>query len=114
MSVIYLPIDDFSSNRCYTVYNSYTIRVYKDPFVLGDNNYIDYYIKSHYLQKTGVENFSTVQDYPICLSVDKFTNKKEYRFDYLEILSTSILLFIITFIFPYLVFRRLFGRWLKV
>ena len=114
MQNIYLPIDDFSSNRCYIILNSNTIRVYQNPFVLGDNNYTDYFIKSHYIYKTGVETFQTTQEYPTCMNVQNFTNKKEYRFDYLEILSFTILLFIITLIFPYMVFRRMFGRWLKI
>ena len=114
MQNIYLPIDNISAYRCYVLLNSSTIRVYEDSFQLGDNNYTDYFIKSHYIYKTGKETFSTVQDYPTCLDIQNFTNKQEYRFDYFEILGLTVLLFIITLIFPYMVFRRLFGRWLKV
>lgn len=114
MENIYLPIDNLASNRCYTILNPNTIRVYQDSFVLGNNNYTDYYIKSHYLENNGVQVFDNVNQYPTCISSDKFTNEIEYRFDYLEILSCAFLLFIITAIIPYLVFRRFFGRWLKV
>lgn len=114
MENVYLPIDDLSSNRCYTFINSNTIRVYKDPFVLGNNNYTDYFIKSHYLEQSGVQEFTSTSEYPTCIDTSSFTNKIEYRFDFPIILFTAFLLFVITFIFPYLVFRRLFGRWLKV
>lgn len=114
MENIYLPIDNFDNYGCYFLLNKNTIRVYKNLPIIGNNNYTDYYINSHYLSKDGMEVIESPNSIPSCLPKSYFTNKIEYRFDFLNILCIAVILFIITVIIPYLIFRRLFGRWLKV
>ena len=113
MTKIYLPIKDFSTYKCYVVYDSGVIRAYKNNLQIGDNSYTDFYLNSHYISKDGVQTISSTQELPVCMSTDNLTNDKYYRFDISNILS--ICSFIIFFlIVGFKVFARLFGRWLKV
>lgn len=114
MENIYLPVDNFNDYACYYVYDKNTIRAIQQTPQIGNNNYTDFYVNSHYLQKEGMFVINGQNDIPTCLDTSQLTNEIEYRYDYPQILGTVCLLFIITLIIPYLIFRRLFGRWLKV
>ena len=59
MGLIYVPVDDISDYSCYVVYDSQTIRAYYSSPVIGDNNYTDFYVNSHYLSSEGVQNISS-------------------------------------------------------
>lgn len=111
--MVYVPYEDIEDFSCYTVYDNYTIRAYENDLQVGSNSYTDFYVNSHYLQKNGVENFTTVSEFPSCINVDNLTNDYWYRLDLAHILI--IVSFFLVFIyFTFKVFSRIFGRWLKV
>ena len=54
MTNIYLPIDNVSDFACYSVYDKDTIRAYyTQPHIDSSSEYVDFFVNSHYLQKTG-------------------------------------------------------------
>lgn len=111
---IYVPIDDYENDySCYAIYDSNTIRAYKNQPQLGDNNFTDYFINSHYISKNGVQHIESIQELPLCENLDNITNNYWYRLDLSHIIV--IVMFFLIFIFlTYKVFSRLFGRWLKL
>lgn len=114
MQNIYLPINSVDDFTCYVVFDSNIIRAYKEPLIIGDNVYIDFYINSHYLEKEGIQNISSTIEMPVCMNSDLITTNYYYRNDISHILVIFFILLLILFVFPYLVFRRFFGKWLKI
>lgn len=110
---IYLPIESTNDFNCYTVFDNGIIRAYKQPLQIGSNNYIDFYVNSHYLYKEGVQEIISTVEMPVCLDKDLITNDKYYRFDLSHILI-FVCLVIFILVVGFKVFARLFGRWLKV
>ena len=113
MENIYLPIDNISQFSCYSVRDKDTVRAYySKPSINSNSNYVDFYINSHYLQKTGNETWGQwTSNLPVCLPNSSITNKIEYRTDYLESMLLFIILLFILFWLPLkLTFFRLFRR----
>lgn len=106
MAKIYLPTD-LVDNSCKVVNNDY-IRVYTNS---NYTNWVDVFFKSGYYLKSGQSTYSNI---PSCDNLNTFTDNILYRYDS----SSSFLMFfiiaIVLFYFPFKIFSRAFGRWLKV
>ena len=113
MENIYLPVDNISKFSCYSVRDKDTIRAYySKPSINSNSDYVDFYINSHYLQKTGTETWGQwTSNLPVCLPNSSITNKIEYRVDFFESMFLFLLLLFILFWLPLkLTFFRLFRR----
>lgn len=111
MSKIYLPINDFSSNSCYSIVDKDTIRAYKNqPNYNSTSDYTDYYINSHYLDKSGFTTWGNYSTLPICINSSRLTNEIYYRNDIPDIILLVFLLSIICFYFPFRVFKSFFKK----
>ena len=112
MKNIYLPVDNINDFACYSVLDKDTIRAYRtQPQIESSSEYVDFYINSHYLQKTGTQTWGQwTSNLPICTSKDSFTNNYYYRNDF----ACSLFIFTIFAIFgvmiPIKIFVRLFRR----
>ena len=76
MTNLYVPDLSYS---CYSVVDKDTIRAYQtiphnDSYV----NYVDYYVNSHYMEKTGTQYFSQYSTLPTCLSSSILTDDIYY------------------------------------
>lgn len=113
MEHIYLPIENVSDFACYVVRDKDTVRAYySKPAINSNSDYVDFYVNSHYLSKTGNESWGQwTSNLPTCLSSSSITNDIEYRFDYFESLMLFVLLLFVLFWLPLkLTFFRLFRR----
>lgn len=113
MDHVYLPVDNVNDFACYSVRDKDTIRAYySKPAIDSSSDYIDFYVTSHYLEKTGSESWGQWSSYlPTCLPVESITNSIEYRFDYAESIVLFSLLVLILFWVPLkLTFLRFFRR----
>ena len=113
---IYLPIKNITDFKCYSVYDKDTIRAYvQQPQLDSSSQYVDFYINSHYLQKTGTQSFGNWNSsLPTCLTSSSITNQVYYRNDLDSILIIFLVLFIFIIVLPFKVMSRAFGRWLKI
>lgn len=109
--MIYVP--NYSDSSCVSVLDKDTIRVYNtnDFEIATTYDYTDYFVNSHYLSREGSE---LIEDIPICVSNVNLTDDFYYRNDFDSILVILFIILIICFYFPYKIFSRLFGRWLKI
>ncbi len=116
MNKIYLPIENISDYKCYSVSDQDTIRAYvQQPQLDSSSQYVDFYINSHYLQKSGVQSWGQWNNtLPVCLSSNNITNEVYYRNDFDSILIIFLVLFIFIICLPYKIMSRAFGRWLKI
>lgn len=116
MKNIYLPIEQVSDYKCYSVIDKDTIRAYvQQPRLETSSQYVDFYINSHYLQKTGTQSWGQWNSsLPVCLSSSSITNDFYYRNDLDSILIIFLVLFIFIIVLPYKIMSRSFGRWLKI
>lgn len=111
---IYVP-QDTTYNKCYVVQSEGVIRGYEEvPQVNRNINYRDYYIKSDYIFRDGVQNFSSYSTPPTCLASDIITNDIYYRIDLMNILVIFAIFSYFIIILPFKIMSRAFGRWLKV
>lgn len=114
MKNIYLPIENLNDFKCYVVQDKDTIRAYsKRPAYNSSSDYIDFYINSHYLEKSGKQSWgqSTYYDLPVCLPNEIITNDIYYRTDLVDSLIIFSLLVLIIFWVPLkLTYFRLFRR----
>lgn len=105
--MIYLPTFN-KDNNCAIIYDKDTIRVYDKPIILDqENTYTDFFINSHYIEKTGIETLTTE---PVCLVSDNITTEVYYRNDFPQILLTFILMSLVIFYLPIKILFRLFRR----
>lgn len=108
---IYLPSTNYA---CFVVQDSNTIRAYSSmPSYNTSVGYTDYYVNSHYISKTGTQQFGNYGNLPTC-STDSFTTNAFYRNDIDGIMITFFILLIVCFYFPYRIISRMFGRWFKI
>ena len=108
MNNIYLPSLDYA---CYVVYDKDTIRAYhQQPSYNTNIDYTDYFINSHYLERTGVSNFSQYYTLPTCLDKSIFTTDYHYRTDYVSSLIIFVIFAIIGVYLPIRIFKKLFKR----
>lgn len=110
---IYVP--DLNDYKCFYVRGEGIIRAYKDlPQNNSSTTYRDYYIDSHYIFTDGIQSFSYSQSIPDCLDSSLLTDSIYYRNDFDSILIIFLILFIFIIYFPFRIFSRFFGRWLKL
>lgn len=112
MEHIYLPVENVSDFKCYSVYNSDIIRAYKNqPQINSSSDYVDFYINSHYLEKEGRQIWGSYTEYlPTCLANNSITNDFYYRNDLSDILLSFIIIVIFCIYFPILLFSKCFKR----
>lgn len=112
MDKIYLPIDNVSDYKCYSVFDKDTIRAYyQTPRVDTEVNYTDFYINSHYLEKEGTQRFYNSSYLPNCIPSNAIVNDNYYRTDLFQSLGIFVLLVSIMFVFPLkFTWLRLFRR----
>lgn len=112
--MVYVPFNNKNDYKCYTIYDSNTIRAYKnDPQINSNNDYVDFYINSHYISKIGSQYIESTQELPLCIANDNITNDYWYRLDLAHILVV-VSFFLMFIFFTFKVFSRMFGRWLKI
>ena len=112
MESIYLPIDNVSDFKCYTVKDKDTIRAYKTvPAINSNSDYVDFYINSHYLEKEGNESWGQWSSYlPVCLATNSITNDIEARTDFADIMIIFFIFAIFIFYLPIKLFSRVLRR----
>ena len=112
MNNIYLPINNVNDFACYSVLDKDTIRAYRtQPQIESSSEYVDFYINSHYLQKTGIQTWGQwSSNLPICSSKDIFTNNYYYRNDFASSLFIFTIFAIFGIMIPIKIFVRLFRR----
>lgn len=112
MKNIYLPIDNVDDFACYSVLDKDTIRAYRtQPQIESSSEYVDFYINSHYLQKTGTQSWGQwTSNLPICTSKNSFTNNYYYRNDFASSLFIFTIFAIFGIMIPIKIFVRLFRR----
>lgn len=112
--MIYVP-ESTTYNKCYVVQNEDIIRGYdRVPQNNTSYNYRDYYIHSDYIYKDGNGTWSQYTTLPTCIDSSNISNSFWYRIDLSSILIIFLVLFVFVVKYPYRLFIRLFGRWLKV
>ena len=109
---IYLPIDNVNYFACYSIYDKDTVRAYyTKPALDSSSNYVDFYINSHYLQKTGTQSWGQWNSsLPTCLSSDLITTDYYYRNDFPDILLIFIIFAIIGIYLPFKLISRIFRK----
>lgn len=112
MNNVYLPVDNFNDFACYSVIDKDTIRAYRTtPQIDSSSEYVDFYINSHYLEKTGIQSWGQWSStLPTCLPFNSFTNDFYYRNDFIYILLEFT---IIALLCVYLPFKLIVGRLVK-
>lgn len=112
--MIYMP-QDSTYNKCYVVQSEDIIRGYdRVPTNNTSYNYRDYYINSDYIYRDGTGTWGQYTTLPTCLNSDVVTNSYWYRVDIDKILIIFLILFIFLIKYPYKLFIRIFGRWLRL
>ena len=112
MDNIYLPIENVNDFACYSIYDKDTIRAYyTKPALDSSSNYVDFYINSHYLQKTGTQSWGQWNSsLPTCLSSDLITTDYYYRNDFPDILLIFIIFAIVGIYLPFKLISRIFRK----
>lgn len=108
--MLYVPNSD--QYKCFVVQNEETIRAYE---TVPSNNssvaYTDYYVNSHYMSKSGIQQFSNYSQIPTCLNSNDITSNIYYRNDLPDILIVFTIFCIFCFVLPLKIFVRLFRRY---
>lgn len=112
MDNIYLPINNVNDFACYSIYDKDTVRAYyTKPALDSSSNYVDFYINSHYLQKTGTQSWGQWNSsLPTCLSSDSITTDYYYRNDFPDILLIFIIFAIVGIYLPFKLISRIFRK----
>lgn len=115
MKNIYIPVENIYDYACYSVQDMNTIRAYvSTPRANSTSNYTDFYINSHYLQKSGSQTWGTTTTLPVCVSMSTITNDVYYRTDFADTMIIFIILSYFCFFLPFKFFSRIFGRWFRL
>ena len=112
---LYVP--NYTNNKCVVLNtSSKTIRLYNEIPTQRDRTYTytDYYIDYGYVSSSGSVSFSQYQSLPNCFDSSQITTDFYYRLDFDKILVMFFIICIICIYFPFRIFSRAFGRWLKV
>lgn len=112
MDNIYLPINNVNDFACYSILDKDTVRAYyTKPALDSSSNYVDFYINSHYLQKTGTQSWGQWNSsLPTCLSSDLITTDYYYRNDFPDILLIFIIFAIVGIYLPFKLISRIFRK----
>ena len=112
MKNIYLPVNNVNDFACYSVIDKDTIRAYRtQPQIDSSSEYVDFYVNSHYLEKTGTQTWGQwSSNLPICISKDLFTTNYYYRNDFCSSLFIFTIFAIFGIMIPIKIFLRLFRR----
>ena len=112
MDNIYLPIDNVNDFACYSIYDKDTVRAYyTKPALDSSSEYVDFYINSHYLEKTGIQSWGQWNSsLPTCLSSNTITTDYYYRNDFPDILLIFIIFAIVGIYLPFKLFSRIFRK----
>lgn len=112
MDNIYLPINNVNDFACYSIYDKDTVRAYyTKPALDSSSEYVDFYINSHYLQKTGTQSWGQWNSsLPTCLSSDSITTDYYYRNDFPDILLIFIIFAIVGICLPFKLISRIFRK----
>lgn len=112
MDNIYLPIDNVNDFACYSVFDKDTVRAYyTKPALDSSSEYVDFYINSHYLQKTGTQSWGQWNSsLPTCLSSSSITTDFYYRNDFPDILLIFIIFAIVGIYLPFKLISRIFRK----
>lgn len=98
---LFVPVENISDYACYSVYDRETVRAYRTmPRVDSSSDYTDFFVNSHYLEKTGTQTWSNYYtNLPVCVDNANLTNSYVYRNDFAEILIIFLIFaFVIYFI----------------
>ena len=106
MAKIYLP-SEYVNSSCKVVYNDY-IRVFDND---SRTSWTDIFYKSDYYLKRGQSSYTSTV---ICDNVNTFTDNVFYRYDFDKSLVMFFIFAIVLIYFPFKIFSRAFGRWLRV
>lgn len=109
---IYLPINNVNDFACYSIYDKDTVRAYyTKPALDSSSNYVDFFVNSHYLQKTGTQSWGQWNSsLPTCLSSDSITTDYYYRNDFPDILLIFIIFAIVGIYLPFKLISRIFRK----
>lgn len=107
MAKIYLP--SYLVNKDCKVVNNDYIRVFNNSQY---NIWYDVYFKSGYLIKQGSSQYG--QTNVLCDSINEYTDNIMYRYDLSDSLIIFFIISLVCLYFPFKIFSRAFGRWLKV
>lgn len=112
MDNIYLPIDNLNDFACYSIYDKDTVRAYRSqPQLDSSSEYVDFYVNSHYLQKTGIQSWGQWNSsLPTCLSSSLITSDYYYRNDFPGILLIFIIFAIVGIYLPFKLISRIFRK----
>lgn len=112
MDNIYLPIDNLNDFACYSIYDKDTVRAYRSqPQLDSSSEYVDFYVNSHYLQKTGIQSWGQWNSsLPTCLSSSLITSDYYYRNDFPDILLIFIIFAIVGIYLPFKLISRIFRK----
>lgn len=112
MENIYLPINNVSDFACFSVYDKDTIRAYyTQPQIDSSSEYVDFFINSHYLEKTGVQSWGQwSSNLPSCISSNAITTDYYYRNDFADILLIFIIFVIVGIYLPFKIFSKIFRK----
>lgn len=113
--MLYVP--NYESTKCVELLNNnQTIRLYDSIPNQRDltYTYTDYYVNLGYTHKNGSVSFGQYQSLPSCFDSNQITTDFYYRMDFDKILTIFFVIVIICIYFPFRIFSRAFGRWLKV
>lgn len=112
MDNIYLPIENVNDFACYSIYDKDTVRAYyTKPALDSSSEYVDFYINSHYLQRTGTQSWGQWNSsLPTCLSADSITTDYYYRNDFPDILLIFIIFAIVGIYLPFKLISRIFRK----
>lgn len=104
MSKIYLPE---TKGVCTIVIDKDIIRDYNSLNIDEENEYIDFFVNSHYIFKKGIETTTSTIE---CLDKDIITTEVYYRNDFTDILVIFTILCLFIFLLPIKILFRLFRR----
>ena len=109
---IYLPINNVNDFACYSIYDKDTVRAYyTKPALDSSSEYVDFYINSHYIQKTGTQSWGQWNSsLPTCLSSDSITTDYYYRNDFPDILIIFIIFAIVGIYLPFKLISKIFRK----
>lgn len=112
MDNIYLPINNVNDFACYSIFDKDTIRAYyTKPALDSSSEYVDFYVNSHYLEKTGIQSWGQWNSsLPTCISSDLITTDYYYRNDFPDILLIFIIFAIVGIYLPFKLISRIFRK----